>query len=48
MTYADIQVFVNGKQHGQAVYDSRRGSARMDKFISADKKVRELVDELIQ
>ncbi len=48
MSYAEIKVYLNGSSIGEAVYNSRRGGARMDKFISADKKIRELVNELLQ
>jgi len=46
MAYAEIKVFVNGELAGQALYDSRRGSANLDKFIDAEPKIRELVSEL--
>ena len=46
MAYADIQVFADGKLSGQAVYDSRRGGANMSKFIKAEEKLSELVDQL--
>lgn len=46
LVYAEINVFEKGKEIGKAVYDSRRGGARMDKFINAENKVKELVGEL--
>ena len=48
MSYAEIKVFKNGVLDGQAVYDSRGGSANMAKFIDAEPKIRELVEELMQ
>jgi hypothetical protein len=46
MAYAEIRVFSNGKQVGEARYDSMRGGANMNKFIAADKKIDELVNQL--
>lgn len=46
MSFADITVYNNGKPAGRATYDSTRGGANMGKFIGADKKVTELVDQL--
>lgn len=46
MAYADLRIFTNGKQAGQATYDSLSGGANMAKFIKADVKIGELVDEL--
>jgi hypothetical protein len=46
MAYADIKVFSNGQQSGQAVYDAMRGGANMNKFIKGDAKITELVDQL--
>lgn len=48
MTYAKISVYRNGELNGQAEYDSRRGGGRLDKFINADEKVKELMENLIQ
>ena len=48
MSYAEIKVFKNGVLDGKAVYDSTRGGANMGKFIDAEPKIRELVDELMQ
>ncbi|WP_439133820.1 Sbal_3080 family lipoprotein [Pseudomaricurvus sp.] len=48
MSYADIKVYHRGVLDGEAVYDSRRGGGNMGKFIDAEEKVRELVNELIQ
>ena len=46
MSYARIMVFTNGQQVGEALYDARSGSGSMRKFIDAEPKIRELVDEL--
>ena len=48
MSYADIKVYNNGKQVGGAVYDSTNGRMNTKKFIEADKKIKELVDQLFQ
>ncbi len=46
MAYAEMRVFHDGRQVGRALYDSRLGSGRLDKWIDAEAKVREMVDEL--
>lgn len=46
MNYADIRVFENGCQVGQAEYDARWGGGRPDKFISAESKIAELTQQL--
>lgn len=46
MAYADITVYRNGQVYGNARYDAKRGSANMNKFIDADQKIAELVNEL--
>jgi hypothetical protein len=46
MAYAEMTVYRDGGEIGKAVYDSLMGGGRMDKFIKADEKVRELVDQL--
>ncbi len=46
MVYAELSVFERDKVIGKAVYDCRRGGYRMDKFINAESKVKELVGEL--
>ncbi len=48
MSYAEIKVFKNGVLDGEAVYDSTKGGANMSKFINAEPKIRELVDQLMQ
>lgn len=46
MAYAEIKVYQGGKTIGEAKYDSQRGGANMGKFIDADKKINELVNQL--
>ena len=46
LVYAELNVFEGGKVVGKAVYDCRRGGGRLDKFINAESKVKELVGEL--
>lgn len=46
MVYTDIEVFKDGKSIGSAVYDSRYGGGNMAKFINAEQKIDELVEEL--
>ncbi|MBV7538871.1 hypothetical protein KW842_24155 [Duganella sp. sic0402] len=46
MSYADIKVYNGGKVIGEANYDATRGGMNTGKFIDADKKIRELVDQL--
>jgi hypothetical protein len=46
MSYSQILVFRNGEKAGEAVYDSRHGGGRLDKFIHADEKIHEQVVEL--
>ena len=48
MAYAEIKIFHNGNLDGEAVYDSTGGSGNMNKFIDAEPKIRELVNELMQ
>lgn len=48
MSYAEIKVFHNGSLDGEAIYDSTGGSANMDKFIDAEPKIRELINELMK
>lgn len=47
MSYAEIKVFHNGSLDGEAIYDSTRGGANMSKFIDAEPKIRELINELM-
>jgi len=46
MAYAEIKVYTQAKPNGQVTYDALRGGANMNKFISADKKITELVNQL--
>ena len=46
MAYAEMTVYRDGNEIGKAVYDSLLGGGRLDKFIKADDKVRELVNQL--
>ncbi|MBL8512220.1 MAG: hypothetical protein JNM52_11320 [Betaproteobacteria bacterium] len=46
MAFADIRVYQNGQQVGQALYDSTRGGANMGKFIKGETKITELVEQL--
>jgi hypothetical protein len=48
MSYAEINVFKGGVLDGRAVYDSTGGSMNFSKFIDAEPKIRELVEQLIQ
>lgn len=46
MAFADIRVYRNGQQSGQAVYDALGGGANMNKFIKGETKITELVNQL--
>ncbi|MBZ8143390.1 hypothetical protein CLD22_26485 [Rubrivivax gelatinosus] len=46
MSYAEIRVYRDLRQIGSAVYDSTRGSGNPGKFIDAETKIRELVQQL--
>jgi hypothetical protein len=48
MAYAEIKIFHNGSLDGEAIYDSKMGGANMSKFIDAETKIRELLNELMQ
>ncbi|WP_447077535.1 Sbal_3080 family lipoprotein [Shewanella algae] len=48
MVYAEIKVYHQGRLDGQAIYDARMGGANMNKFIDAEPKIRELINQLIQ
>lgn len=48
MSYAEIKIFHDGSLDGEAIYDSRRGVGNMDKFIDAETKIQELLNELMQ
>lgn len=46
MAFADIKVYSNGQQSGQAVYDAMSGGANLNKFIKGEAKITELVNQL--
>jgi hypothetical protein len=46
MSYSEIVVYSDGSLAGKALYDATGGGGRMDKFIDAEPKIRELVREL--
>lgn len=48
MAYAEIKIFRDGQLTGEAVYDASRGAFNFSKFIDAEPKIRELVEELLQ
>ena len=46
LSYAWIKIYDSGAIIGEAEYDSRWGGARFDKFINAETKIKEMVDQL--
>lgn len=46
LSYAEIKVYRNEKLIGEALYDSRSGSANMDKFVKGETKIIELTNQL--
>ncbi|MCV2368087.1 Sbal_3080 family lipoprotein [Roseateles oligotrophus] len=46
MSYAEIKVYKQAKPSGEAIYDATHGGGNMNKFISADVKITELVNQL--
>lgn len=46
LAFVDINVFADGKSVGRAIYDSLGGGGNLSKFIDAEKKIYELVDQL--
>lgn len=48
MSLAEIKIYHKGVLTGKATYDARKGGLNMSKFIKAEEKIRELVDELFQ
>lgn len=48
MTYAEIKVYYNGGLRGQVVYDSTNAGLNTNKFIDAEPKIREMVEQVIQ
>ena len=47
ISYANIKIFIQGQLDGEALYDATRGGANMGKFIDAEVKIRELVNQLL-
>ena len=46
MAFADVVVYADGQRVGRATYDSLGGGGNLGKFIDADTKIRELVEQL--
>lgn len=46
MAYAEIKVYRNGRTVGEAKYDAQRGGGNLGKFIDAEQKIAELVQQL--
>lgn len=46
MRFAQITLIEGNAPAGQAVYDTSNGGMRLDKWVNADKKIGELVDQL--
>jgi len=46
MAYVELNVYEDGRPVGKALYDARKAGLALTKFIIAEDKVRELVDEL--
>ena len=46
MSYARLQAFQDGYPAGNALYDSTKGGGNMKKFIDAEPKITELVEQL--
>jgi len=46
LAYADIRVYKNGLLDGEAIYDASGGSGNPGKFIDAETKIRELLNQL--
>jgi len=46
MSYVEIKVYEEGRLAGKALYDARKAGLALTKYIRAENKVRELVDEL--
>jgi len=46
MSYAEITVYEDGRPAGKALYDARKAGLALTKFISAEDKIRELVNAL--
>lgn len=46
MALAEIMVYKNGKPIGEATYDSLSGDGNLGKFVDAENKITELVNQL--
>lgn len=46
MALAEIMVYKNGKPIGEATYDSLSGDGTLSKFVDAENKITELVNQL--
>ena len=46
LAFVDLNVFTDGRSVGRAIYDSLGGGLNLSKFIDAEKKIYELVDQL--
>lgn len=46
LTYAELSVYDRTGLAGQAIYDARRGSGRLDKFGKTAEKLKPLIDQL--
>ena len=46
MKYAEIKVYRSAALVGEAVYDATWSGGRLQKFINAENKIHELVDQL--
>jgi hypothetical protein len=46
MALAEIMVYKNGKPIGEATYDSLSGGGTLSKFVDAENKITELVNQL--
>jgi len=46
MSYAEIHILAYGKEIGHALYDSRLGRGSTKKFINAEEKINELIEQL--
>jgi hypothetical protein len=47
LAYVEMNIYENGHLTAKAIYDSTSGSGNMDKFITAEDKVRELVHGML-
>lgn len=47
MAYAELRIYREGKPQGEVIYDAMGGGGNLNKFISAEKKITEMVDQLL-